>query len=229
VIHELSRDTDMQPAQAAAFIGDFIKNIGGLDLDAQRFTNFVDTGGNGWMDPFPPPDPVLSIYDDAINSLAEESRAAAREFAAAHHVAGLEDRIRATIVESANTDRLVESGQMSLEDARAHLQRIATLGVPADQAESIKAWFTTLPPEADTAAPPASPPEPAPPPQSAPALPAGPTRADIEARIAAHERNMRAEPGSEPWRDYWTRGGSADCLAARQALEAAETPAPIAD
>jgi hypothetical protein len=62
----------------------------------------------------------------------------------------------------------------------------------------------------------------APVPPAAPPVPAGPTRAELQAQIAKHESDMRAEPGSEPWRDYWRHGGAEQCLAARRALETAE-------
>jgi hypothetical protein len=52
-----------------------------------------------------------------------------------------------------------------------------------------------------------------------PPAPAGPTRQQLQAQIAQHERDMRADPGSEAWKRYWRKGGSADCLDVRRALE----------
>jgi hypothetical protein len=148
VLHEGARLTDKNPEQSLDYMTSFIRAIGGLDSDADQFNDFFMSGAGGWVDPFPVVDaPPSAQYEDAINSLAEESRAGARAFADKHHAPGLEDRVRATILESGNTDKLVANGKMSLEDARAHLARVATLGVPAEQAEALKTWFATLPPE----------------------------------------------------------------------------------
>jgi hypothetical protein len=121
------------------------------------------------------------------------------------------------IRESAATDRAVAAGTMTMEDARAHLARVATLGAPSHLVDGITEWFATLPAESPAATDgtpvPAEPPPLPVMPQPAP--PAGPTRAELQERIDAREADMRATPGSVQWQNYWMRGGAADCLTAR--------------
>jgi hypothetical protein len=62
--------------------------------------------------------------------------------------------------------------------------------------------------------------------QSPPPVPADPTREVLQAQIRQHEADMRSEPGSPQWRQYWQHGGADDCLQARRTLEAMQT-APV--
>jgi hypothetical protein len=188
VLHEIARPANesMSDEQTLNYVCDFITAIGGQQIDADRFSSFVMSGGHGWTDPYPIVDEpgTTSPYDGLIQSLwpNRADQAAAREFVAHFHRDGLEDRIIAVIRESAMTDRAVEAKTMTVEAARQHLLQVASLGVPADVAEGMKTWFATLPP-AD--APPAMP-EPSA--EPAPAPPAGPTRDELHERIARHGR-----------------------------------------
>jgi hypothetical protein len=236
-LHELAAPTTLSPEQSARYFTSFLDNIG-AEISGQRFAGWVDQGGPGeWWNSEPAP---AAPHDALIASLweSEASRETARQFVERWNVPGMEDRIEGLLRRGAENDRKVTAGDMTEQEARDDFARLVQEGAPSGVEDEFGEWFATEGDPRDagetyditpvtTGAVTAmirglQSPSPSPPP-SAPPAPAGPTRAELQAQIAQHEANMRAPQGSEPWRDYWTRGGGAACLDARRALESADT------
>jgi hypothetical protein len=231
LVHELAAapPANQTPQQAGAYIVDFCRNIGVPSYHVDALSGWMYGGSPGWEPPLPP-DPhealISSLWDD------ESERESARHFARTWDVPGMEGRVEALLRRAAANDGKVAAGEISERQARDDLAQFMQEGAPAEMVDGIGEWFADAETEDrdDYDLTPISPagvnammqamrsPPPAPPPPT----PTGPTRAELQDRIASHERNMRAEPGSAQWKEYWQRGGSADCLDARRALEAAD-------
>jgi hypothetical protein len=188
---------------------------------------------------------MSSKYTALINRLwpgdsHKQSRIIAHQWVAAFQDRPMmADRIEPLLREAARGDAMVRDGMKTQEDAQAYLLSFATegLGTPGHLVEAMANWIPDL-----DAVPPATPEQPnqvtekpaitqaqptaTQPPAAAPARPAGPTRAQLQERIKAHEADMRSPEGSEGWTRYWRGGGSQDYLATLQSLETGdEAPA----
>jgi hypothetical protein len=189
-----------------------------------------------------------SKYDRLINQLwpGEEGKQAR---AIAHAWVGrfeseptMADRIEPLLREALRGDQLIQSGEKTPEEARAYLASFATeaLGTPVHMVMAIEDWRPDpglFPPETPAEAekpaaepareqqPAASQPRATAQAQLAPAA-ATPDRTALQQEIERHQANMRAPEGSAEWRQYWREGGSAQYLAALQAMETAAGAQP---
>jgi hypothetical protein len=184
----------------------------------------------------------MEKHDALINRLYsdEADRKLARAFAS--HFGGLpgmDDRVSALLEEAARSAENVGGGAMTPEQAWNYLRDYAaTIGTPPHAMAGFDTWFDATSAEFAAAEAPTQPaaepaqqqPQPTATPararQAAPPPLAGPTRESLQAEIAKHQANMRAPEGSAEWRSYWREGGSAQYLAALQALEVADAAPP---
>ncbi len=195
---------------------------------------------------------MASKFDHIITKYwqSEADRRIARTFVEKFgDLPGMSDRVSSLLQEAARSAEQVGGGVMSPEDARAYLASFASegLGMAPHLMSDLTSWFDGTAAEVSSAeAPPqpeaepaqaqpaaqpapAKPAQPAQPTAAAPPQPAAPTREALQERIALHQRNMKAPEGSPEWKAYWREGGSADYLAALQAMDTAETPTAPGD
>jgi hypothetical protein len=191
----------------------------------------------------------MSRYDRLISQLYSDpaDAALAKRFVAQfEHEPMMDGRLEALLREAARPNADVAGGSMTPDQAWSYLRDFAQqIGTPPHVMTAFDGWLDTTaaelaaetPPETEQPADPAlaqpaakpAPPAPAP---AAAALPAtgGPTRAQLQEKIAAHQRDMNSAPGSEGWTRYWRGGGGADYLDALRAMESVDAApaAPLA-
>jgi hypothetical protein len=165
---------------------------------------------------------ITSLFAD------EPSRQMARNFADMYAAApGVgEDRVAALIQEASRANVAVLNGQITAEAALAQLGGFAgTIGIlPATVNDGLRflqdgAGLTAEAPDQPAQDPQAPPAPVQPAPASAQASPALADRAALRREIDQQEANMRAPQGSEPWLDYWRRGGDASYRGALERLQ----------
>jgi hypothetical protein len=147
------------------------------------------------------------------------------------------DRVDGLLAEAAVVNARVQAGQITADQGRGFLASFAKDGLGVLDAtvdDGLKfleggAGLTAedlAPVETPAAGPaeatPTSQPPPAQPaPSAAPPAPQGPLvdRAALREVLIRQEANMRSEPGSKEWTEYWKGGGSQQYAAALQGLQ----------